>query len=104
MTKPFHEVTLAARYVRKAKSSAERGIDFTLTFAQYRRLVSTKKCAYTGKILTEDNFSLDRIDASKGYVPGNVVACDQEFNRAKSSLTIEQVKLIVKALKRRRLL
>jgi hypothetical protein len=43
----------------------------------------------TEMILSEDdvrrmNFSIDRVDSSKGYVTGNVVACHKAFNNFKS--------------------
>lgn len=50
-------------------------------------------CVYTGQALTLDvnqlnTVSLDRIDSTKGYVPGNVAFCLPSINRMKSDQTV----------------
>lgn len=46
--------------------------------------------------------TLDRIDPEKGYVPGNVWVICYKANRMKSDATIEELELLVQALKRAR--
>lgn len=75
-------------------------------------MLRAKKCHYSGIELTPGarpgeqqkftDFSIDRIDSSKGYIPGNVVACCRAVNEMKSYLesrgenpTPEQMKIIV---------
>jgi hypothetical protein len=44
--------------------------------------------------------SIDRIDNKIGYVDGNVVACTVEINRKKTDITIEEIEMIYKAIKK----
>jgi len=89
----MNEVELAHRYIRKAGYAKDKGHEFSLTFAQYKRLITTKRCRYTGielttetnnKGLKDPNFcTLDRVDNSLGYITGNVVACCYAYNQFK---------------------
>ncbi len=89
------DVEYARKYLASEASATHRGIEFSLSFGEYKKLYNRKKCYYTGKKLKhKDNFSLDRIDNTKGYVPGNVVPCDKVINGLKNNLTIEQIKLL----------
>lgn len=67
-------------YVRKRSSSKTRGIEFSLSLQSCRNLLAASKCYFTGVPITESNFSVDRVDSNKGYVKGNVVTCDRDFN------------------------
>lgn len=57
--------------------------------------MSYKTCFYTGKPFGEEGTlfarSFDRVDSSKGYVEGNVVACTVDINQKKSNLSIEEI-------------
>jgi len=87
------DAEVARRYIKKAKGSFDRGIDFTLTFVEYRSLLRTKKCFYTGiKLQVEDStkddyLTLERIDNSIGYVKGNVKSVCYAANIIKNHLT-----------------
>lgn len=41
------------------------------------------------------SYSLDRVDSSKGYVPGNVRVLSWRANAIKSNLTVEEVKRLL---------
>ena len=93
MTDASFDLMVAGKMGRKAHNAQQRGIEFTLTFASMRNLMKAKKCYYTGLPLTEPvhgealkatDRTIDRIDASKGYVKGNVVACCHAANQVKS--------------------
>lgn len=77
-------------------SAHSRGKEFNLTLLSVRNLLSAKKCYYTGRPLTEKNISIDRIDNTKGYVIGNVCACDIEVNNLKNSLSKKDIEKILK--------
>lgn len=95
------DLKVAKKLASKAKDAKSRGIEFGLTFQSMKNLMSAKKCYYTGITLTEpaglqddqvsfgrlaSDRTIDRIDGSKGYVPGNVVACCNAANNIKSQL------------------
>jgi hypothetical protein len=88
--KPFN-IILAEKYINLHKSAMRRGKEFNLDIADVRKLLKTKKCFYTGVTLTEiegDNYqrTVDRIDNTRGYVKGNVVACSHLANQIKNEL------------------
>jgi len=43
--------------------------------------------------------SIDRVDNSKGYVPGNVRIISWRANRLKNDATVEEMELIIKYMK-----
>lgn len=45
------------------------------------------------------SYSLDRVDSSRGYVPGNVRVISWRANAVKSSLTIEEVERLLEYMK-----
>lgn len=90
---------VAKKFLNLQKSAKGRGIPFDLSIQSVINLKKAKKCFYTGKALTPDNLSVDRIDNDKGYVKGNVVACDHAFNLKKGRLTLQEIKQMRKALR-----
>lgn len=97
---------LALKFIAKAKSSSDRNIPFTLSFFEYKRLLKAKRCYYTGVELTfeknqPNTFTIDRIDASKGYVKGNCVACSNAINQKKRDLTLLDMKQIFRKIKKK---
>lgn len=90
---------LDTAYVRnrlqmKAANAQKRGIYFSLHWLSMYNMMRAERCYYTGLPLrpgarfkqtaTLTSFTINRIDASKGYVKGNVVACCRAFNELKS--------------------
>ena len=86
------DLKIAKRYINKAKNAALGGEVFDLSFRCFKNIMIAKKCAYTGIKLTEKDDvkckstdrTVDRVDSSKGYVVGNVVACCHLANQLKS--------------------
>jgi hypothetical protein len=78
------------KYNQLANSANNRGLEFNLTFTEVKKLSNSKVCYYTGVRFdpsSEDTkFSVDRIDCTKGYVKGNVVACTIRINKIKARL------------------
>lgn len=87
------DLELARMYVNKAHSSEQRGIEFSISLKDYSKLLNQTRCAYTGiKFCEYINDkpvnkwyarSIDRVDSSKGYVRGNVVAACSGINKFK---------------------
>lgn len=102
----MNDIEIAVKYAAKARSSADRNIPFMLSFYDYKRLLNTRKCYYSGVELTfeaskDNSFTIDRIDASIGYVPGNVVACSLKMNQKKKDFTLDELRMVFKKLKKR---
>lgn len=86
----FDEI-VARKYLDKMQNARERGLEFTLTLRDVARLMRRKRCYFTGIALIDTTNSthpqkrtFDRLDSSKGYTPGNTVACSQAANASKS--------------------
>jgi len=107
LNKPLHDIDLvleggmpfdcfvALKYLRTKASALERGIPFELSLQVFKKLMTTKRCKYSGVVLTlygEHSVSIDRIDSTKGYLPDNVVACSKTVNGLKNDLLEDQVK------------
>ena len=92
---------IADKFINLTNSAKSRNKEFNLTLTSVRNLLKSKKCYYTGVELTRGkhgNLSIDRVDNDKGYVKGNVVACDTTFNKLKDDLTVDQIKAMYKGL------
>ncbi len=89
-------MSLHKKYRSKRKNAKTKGYSFSITFDEYKELMSMDKCYYTGILMTLNlpnpkklKFSdktIDRIDNNKGYVTGNVVVCSNLANNFKSKL------------------
>jgi DNA-directed RNA polymerase subunit M/transcription elongation factor TFIIS len=90
--------------LKKAKIRAkEAGREFTITekdidLPEYCPILGWKLEAHTGKV-TKNNYTLDRIDNEKGYVPGNVKVISWYANYVKSHLTVEEVERLLAYMK-----
>ena len=78
-----------------------RGIEFDMTLTSIRNLYRAKKCFYTGEIMSlggnnHNSLTFDRVDNTKGYVKGNVVACVKWFNELKGSLSPREIEILYK--------
>jgi len=86
----MNDLSIAKMYVNKAQSAKDRGLDFTISFLEYKRLLLRKRCAYTGERFSnvyDDKWrsrSLERIDNKYGYISGNVTVVCHGINQFKS--------------------
>tara|TARA_R110002020_G_scaffold426533_1_gene635941 strand:+ start:255 stop:599 length:345 start_codon:yes stop_codon:yes gene_type:complete len=99
------EVEIVKKFLAKATSSKDRGIEFSIPFAEFTELSRTPKCYFTGVPLNTisgdaNQHTYDRIDNDKGYVSGNVVACSLVFNQIKGNLTVLQINQLYKGIKK----
>lgn len=87
--KNFDEV-VAMRYLEVSSNARRRGIDFSLSIADVKRMLSRKKCFYSGikfdLSVEELRPSFDRVDNSLGYTKENVVCCITAINKEKNKL------------------
>lgn len=97
------DIIIARKLLSLASNAKERGLEFSLSFKTVKRLLSSKKCFYTGVPFQGDGpmaRSIDRIDTSLGYIEGNVVACTISINSKKANLTIQEVIMLSSKLKK----
>lgn len=95
--KNYMEKNQECRLFHAAKQNAKRtGIDFTITVDD---IIIPERCPFLGFQLTnvyragrvQTNASLDRIDSTKGYIPGNVQVISDLANRMKQDATPQQL-------------
>lgn len=95
------DLEVAKKMIKIFQSAADRKLEFNLSFESVKKLMGYHTCYYTGKKFEEDGpfgRSFDRIDSSKGYVEGNVVACTVDINGKKSNLTFDEIECLYKKL------
>jgi hypothetical protein len=86
----------------KKNGAKSRGVPFALEFSKMSWPTDCPvlglKFAYgygSGKGRTLDNSpSFDRIDPTKGYIPGNVIIVSHLANRIKNNATVEQLERV----------
>lgn len=90
----MNDINIARKYLAKAASCVDRGIGFDLSIQSYKNLMRAKKCYYTGIPMEDEDGpfkrTIDRIDATKPYEKGNVVACCHFANKMKSYVEQEK--------------
>lgn len=104
----MNDLVIAKRYVNKAKQAKRDGIEFDLPFTTFKNMMRATKCGYTGLKLTfqddrlqkSTDLTIDRIDNSKGYVPGNVKAVCFAANQLKSLWEDPSNNIDMRAIKR----
>lgn len=101
------EEAVARKWLALKESAEARGIEFSLSLQSLANIYRAKKCYYTGAPIVrgyvtpiDKRLTIDRKDASKGYVKGNVVACSHVFNQRKGALTEEDIKILYKKVVR----
>jgi hypothetical protein len=88
------DLEVAKKMMKIFQSAADRSLEFNLSFVTVKKLLTYDVCYYTGKAFEEEGLfsrSFDRVDSSKGYVEGNVVACTVDINGKKSNLSVEEI-------------
>lgn len=93
----------AVRYIQIRDRCRSKGIKFDLTLVQIKNMLRAKKCQLSGMPINGLP-SIDRLDPSKGYVTGNVVAADRGFNSRKGDLTPAEIESLYKVLKKKGLI
>lgn len=99
--KPVTDLEVAKKMINIYQSAMDRKIEFDLSFEYVKKLLEYKTCYYTNIEFTEEGQnarSFDRIDSTKGYIEGNVVACTVDINGKKSNLTIDEISCLYKKL------
>lgn len=81
------DIMVASKMIQLKESATRRNKEFNLTLSDVKKLVKRRTCYYTGIKFDRSSellkLTIDRIDNTKGYVKGNVVACCSEVNQIK---------------------
>lgn len=91
--------------VRKARHRAKRaGIEFCITEKDlacnlFCPLLGVEIC-YSNNGMMPNSPSIDRLDPTKGYIPGNVWIISMRANRIKSDATVDELSTIVANLRK----
>lgn len=102
------DLQLAQKYLNKAQSAKDRGIEFDLPFQSFKNIIRAKKCKYTGIPLTKETLTIERVNSKLGYIKGNCVAVSLAANQFKSlfenaaakTVTVAQAEKILKILRK----
>ena len=92
--------------LRAAKQRARiKGLDFNIDITDINLpnkcpLLDIPLNSFYGKA-TDNSYSIDRIDSSKGYVKGNVWVTSKRANTLKGNATLEELELLVKNLRKK---
>jgi len=100
---------IARKFLQIETSGQQRGIHFDMSLRRVAALLRQKTCFFTGVELNDveghpNQRSFDRIDNDKGYIDTNVVACTATFNKRKNNLTVKEIVLMYKGLKKKNLI
>ena len=90
------EEVIKAKMLRRCRSRAkQKNKDFSLSLDDFTLVshcpILNFKLDYSSKILNKYTASLDRIDNSKGYIPGNVWIISYLANSMKNSATKDEL-------------
>lgn len=96
-SKPYERPTdydVASKFISLVGNAHSRDKEFSLSLADVKRLLTKKRCEYTGIELTKalssppnpTDRTIDRLDSEIGYVPGNVFAVSHHANSLKNVL------------------
>lgn len=98
ITTALHKKDLKILFNQLKSSAKKRRIKFTISLSDLYELSFPITCPILDIPLVwnrgkaEDNsYSIDRIDSTKGYEPGNLVVISNRANKLKSNATIAEI-------------
>ncbi|PHR99231.1 MAG: hypothetical protein COA78_25140 [Blastopirellula sp.] len=112
------DIDIARKYTAKFDNASHNGIYFDLSLTSYKNMCRAKKCKLTGITLTDksgpnlkaSDRTIDRIDATKGYVEGNCMAVCHRANQFKAdfengnrTLDVKHAEMILRFMRKHNL-
>ena len=98
---PITDLIVCKKMLQLSQSAADRGIEFGLSYKTVKNLLKQNKCYYTGRKFDKNGEyvrSIDRVDNSRGYVDGNVVACTAKINMRKNDLSVAEITMFAEKI------
>ena len=98
-----NDVHIAEKLISIKENAEDRGIHFDLSFAHLKRIIRRKTCYYTGRRFSknvQDWKTIERVDNDKGYTDENTVCVCQEANQLKGSMSLDELKHMVKQIEK----
>lgn len=98
------DVHLTAYYGGLAKASKTTGMEFKLTYAQFKAKFTAKTCRLSGKALSLENKFMLVLDKSKPFESANVMLVEESLGHnvmkfaESTGMTIDQIKKMFKKL------
>ena len=103
MYTPVYKKEIKTLWNHLKTSAAKRGIPFSLTLTDLNNLSFPVTCPIFGIELyfnrscaSDNSYSIDRIDSSRGYEIDNIIVISQRANRIKNNATFEELEKLVK--------
>ena len=103
MYTPVYKKEIKTLWTHLKNSAAKRGIPFNLTISDLNNLSFPVTCPIFGIELyfnrscaSDNSYSIDRIDSSRGYEIDNIIVISQRANRIKNNATFEELEKLVK--------
>lgn len=96
-SRPKRPTTTRTKWHRHRERAKRRGLETEIPFEDFEALSQITECRACSRELTfgvcnqPGAWSLDRLDASKGYVAGNISVLCLRCNRAKGRLTADEL-------------
>lgn len=89
-----------AKFIIKKSNMKRAGIEFTINFGEiewpeYCPVLGIKLDYFVSGFPTDYSPSFDRLDCSKGYVPGNVVIMSNRANRIKNDASVNEIRMLL---------
>lgn len=111
----YRETQLAGTFENKIKRllalaahrAKKKGVEFSITAADFNPITHCPllglpiNFSKRGRGTADNSPTIDRIDPSQGYVPGNVWVISSKANRMKSDATAEELMALVLNLKKK---
>lgn len=94
----FQDSVISGDRFASIKGTAKaRGIEFSLGVSDIADAWTRQdgRCAFSGEVLFEETASVDRVDNTVGYAPGNIQLVTKDLNFMRHELSIEEFRELV---------
>ena len=103
MYTPVYKKEIKTLWNHLKNNAIKRGIPFSLTLTDLNNLSFPVTCPIFGIELyfnrsqaSDNSYSIDRIDSTRGYEIDNIIVISQRANRIKNNATFEELEKLVK--------